>query len=501
MRGLSKLDRASQATNFKRVQGKKQEITNEDAQLIDSIFTIYGDTIHPIAFNSMADDPPLRSVAEIEADLKRLRDEKRRAEEAERQQTLEKRRARMGEATTSSIDRQSMLAPASPSPKKKSRFDSNARDGKLLFVSVACFAVDGLKYPTCTKTALMNPVQTNTSRKLLSSHRSHEGDMYRLPRFEKDPSASRSSHPVASSSSHSALSSSKRKHGHTRDLEGMLANESAASRLAPKHKLRESSAHSSSSPYEYGLPGYIDLLASCQSLLRYCLCYNACPSFSAPSNLLNASHSARQSLKDAEGRRGAAMHRSTAFNDTAPPPPKHALSRPVTTSTQPIPSYNAGHRGSYNSRFKDTYFDSASTSGSSRAGSSAYGNADYKGKSVDRTRSKEDSRRQQEVEPATRHTWQSRTSATADFTSEKKDDNENGYYSFEDEEEDSKYNGYEEDDENGSYQDIHYKPIGNERNDDLTLVHRLRPGPRRFKALESDPGFESVEPNSKIRLR
>lgn len=59
----------------------------------------------------------------------------------------------------------------------------------------------------------------------------------------------------------------------------------------------------------------------------------------------------------------------------------------------------------------------------------------------------------------------------------------------------------DDDDADNAYQEIPYKPIGNERNDDLTLVHRIKPGPKHFKPLDSDPGFESVEPNSKIRLR
>lgn len=75
-----------------------------------------------------------------------------------------------------------------------------------------CAECDGLL-------ALMNPLQAKASSK-----RKYDGDMYSLPRLNKDPSASRSVHPVAS-----------RKNGNN-NLADMLDNE-VAQRLAPKHKL------------------------------------------------------------------------------------------------------------------------------------------------------------------------------------------------------------------------------------------------------------------------
>ena len=46
-----------------------------------------------------------------------------------------------------------------------------------------------------------------------------------------------------------------------------------------------------------------------------------------------------------------------------------------------------------------------------------------------------------------------------------------------------------------------YKPQRSARDNDLTLVHELEPGPRDFKPLEGDPTWEEIEPNSGIRLK
>lgn len=46
-----------------------------------------------------------------------------------------------------------------------------------------------------------------------------------------------------------------------------------------------------------------------------------------------------------------------------------------------------------------------------------------------------------------------------------------------------------------------YKAIGNERDDNLALVHRLELGPKQFNAFHDDPLWNRVEPNSQIRLK
>jgi len=43
--------------------------------------------------------------------------------------------------------------------------------------------------------------------------------------------------------------------------------------------------------------------------------------------------------------------------------------------------------------------------------------------------------------------------------------------------------------------------VGNRRNEDLTLVNDLQPGPKPFKAPIGDPKWKEFEPNSGIRLR
>ena len=49
--------------------------------------------------------------------------------------------------------------------------------------------------------------------------------------------------------------------------------------------------------------------------------------------------------------------------------------------------------------------------------------------------------------------------------------------------------------------DRKYTPQGNERDDDLALVHRLEPGPKDFKPFDDDPTWQEIEPNSGIRLK
>jgi hypothetical protein len=202
----------------------------------------------------------------------------------------------------------------------------------------------------------------------------------------------------------------------------------------------------------------------------------------APSSLINANDLARKRIKDADSRRGIANHRSTTFNDAAP---KRNTQPVASTSTQPIPSYNTSYKSGGREHYSSSNNHNAYPNSSSTS-------RDYKGKAADRGRIPE---QQQQAPPATRHAWQSRASTShQDMNNTTKDED---YYSFEEEE------GPMGDDTNDddAYTEIPYKPIGNERNDDLTLVHRIKPGPKHFKSLSSDPNFESVEPNSKIRLR
>lgn len=209
-------------------------------------------------------------------------------------------------------------------------------------------------------------------------------------------------------------------------------------------------------------------------------------------------------LKNAESQRGVAHLRSSAFSESAPkrpPPPPQANSSTTTSSsaTIPIPSYETSYK-----HVKNGNHSSSSTNGNYTTSNmnytntatihshSAAGSAAYKGKSVEREHL--DVQR----EPATSHAWSTRSSATTHLSSRPKISEEENYYSFEEEDGDDE-RGY--DDEDAAYQEIPYKSIGNERNDDLSLVHRIKPGPKRFKRLESDPNFDGVEPNSKIYLR
>ena len=56
-------------------------------------------------------------------------------------------------------------------------------------------------------------------------------------------------------------------------------------------------------------------------------------------------------------------------------------------------------------------------------------------------------------------------------------------------------------DEQPNEEEQQYKAIGNERDDNLALVHRLELGPKQFNAFHDDPMWNRVEPNSQIRLK
>lgn len=203
-------------------------------------------------------------------------------------------------------------------------------------------------------------------------------------------------------------------------------------------------------------------------------------------------------LKNAESQRGVAHLRSSAFSESAPKRPPQA-SR-TSSSTLPIPSYEASYKhvkSGNHSSMNDIYTTSIMNYTNTATIHSHSAAAAYKGKSVER--GPPDSQR----EPATSHAWSTRSSATINIKSKTKNSEED-YYSFEEEDGDDE-RAYMEaeryDDEEAAYQEIPYRSIGNERNDDLSLVHRIKPGPKRFKRLESDPNFDGVEPNSKIYLR
>lgn len=214
---------------------------------------------------------------------------------------------------------------------------------------------------------------------------------------------------------------------------------------------------------------------------------------SAPSQIVDAQGIARQRLRNSDSQRGIATLRSSTFRETAPKR-DNPITRPnpSTSSTQPIPSYNSSYSRTSRENFNNNHNNTAYATTSSK---------DYKGKGVDRDRMSE-KHQHQNAPPATKHAWQSRSSTNSVNLDVKSAIKDEYYDSFEEDDNppDDGHHNHKQDSDDG-YTEIPYKAIGNERNDDLTLVHKIKPGPKHFKPLASDPNFKSVEPNSKTRLR